>query len=69
MSQKIESAHFYSCPKQNSTPGNYPFTLKTYFENTFLTAEIGEDCLAEKVTKIKLANVLVTSFNKFHHYL
>ena len=69
MSQKIESAYFYSCPKQNSSPGSYPFLPKTYFENIFLPAEIGEDYLAEKMTKIKLADVLVTSFNKFHRYI
>ena len=42
VSQKIESAYFYSCPKQNSSPGSYPFPPKAYFENIFLPAEIGE---------------------------
>ena len=32
-----------------------------------LPAERGEDYGAEKLTKIKLARILVTNFDKFHH--
>ena len=64
VSQKIESV--YSRPRAKLSPrflsssfqaeGNYPFPQ-----------QIGEDCGAENMTKIKLARVLVTSFDKFHH--
>ena len=54
-----------------STPkakGNYPFSLnRIFWKSFFLPAEGGKDYGAEKITKIKLVRVLVTSIYKFHH--
>ena len=48
--------------------GNYPFpTNRVFWKFVFHPAERGEDYGAEKMTKVKLARVLVTSFDKFHH--
>ena len=47
--------------------GNYPFPPNKFFENLFFPSTEGEDYGAENMTKIKLARILVTSFDKFHH--
>ena len=64
-------------PKQNSSPGFYHnhsrqkeithFPQLKCFKNLFFRSREGEDYRAENMTKIKLARVLVTSFDKFHH--
>ena len=48
--------------------GNYPFPPnRVFWKSVFHPAERGKDYAAEKMTKVKLARVLVTSFDKFHH--
>ena len=48
--------------------GNYPFPPnRVFWKSVFQPTERGEDYGAEKMTKVKLARVLVTSFDKFHH--
>ena len=47
--------------------GNYPFPPNKFFENLFFPSREGEDYGAENMTKIKLARILVTSFDTFHH--
>ena len=75
VSQKTETV--YSCPQTKLFPrflssplqaeGNYSFPpTKMFWKSIFLNRE-GEDYRAENMTKIKLARVLVTSFDKFHH--
>ena len=76
VSQKIESVHFYLYPQAKISPkflllplqagGNFPFPPRNVF-CIFFSVEREEDCGVEKMTKIKLARVLVTSFDKFHH--
>ena len=47
--------------------GNYPFHPNSIFwRSIFSPAEKEEDYRAEKMIKIKLARVLVASFDKFH---
>ena len=58
------SPRFLSLPLQAG--GNYPFPPHNVFCIFFL-AEKEEDYGAEKMTKIKLARVLVTSFDEFHY--
>ena len=76
VSQKIEFLHFYSYPPSILPPGFYHHhsrqkkhisTEHCFLEIYFSPAERG-DYGAEKMTKIKLAKVLITSFNKFHHF-
>ena len=52
-----------------TTPGRRKLTIppKKRFLY-FSSAEREEDYGAEKMTKIKLARVLVTSFDKFYHF-
>ena len=77
VSQKNESVHFYLCPKQKSLLGSYHNHSRheeiTHFSHTtffvfFFSMESEEDYGDQKMTKIKLARVLVTSFDKFHHF-
>ena len=66
------------CPKQNSPPGFYHYHSRqkeiTHFpqtkclENLFFVSRQGEAYRAENMIKIKLARVLVTSFDKFHYF-
>ena len=75
VSQKIESAHFYSCSQAKLPPGffHYPQWQKeiTHFPRTAFSEDLffpqEEDHGVEKITKIKPTRVLVTSFDKFHH--
>ena len=52
-------------PRQNEITH---FPRIAFFENLFPPAGRREDYGAEKITKIKLARVLVISFDKFHHF-
>ena len=69
VSRKIESVHFCSYPQAKRSPRQKEITHFTHtrFSEIFYHAETGEDYGAEKMTKIKLARVLVTSLDKFHH--
>ena len=78
VSQKIESAHFYSFPQAKLSPQIFIITTPgrrklPIFPNTKCSENLlfpngeGEDYGAENMTKIKLARVLVTSSDKFHH--
>ena len=71
VSRKIESFHFCSFPQVKRSPRQKEithFTRTVFSENLFPPqAERGEDYGAEKMTKIKLVIVLVTSIDKFHH--
>ena len=78
VNQKIESAHFYSFPQAKlspqifiiTTPGRrklHIFPNTKCSENLLFPNGEGEDYGAENMTKIKLARVLVTSSDKFHH--
>ena len=72
--ESIESV--YSCPQVKLSPrflssllqaeGNYPFLLNKVFWKSMFPQQEGEDYGAEIITKIKLARVLVTSFDKFY---
>ena len=74
VNQKIEPV--YSCPQAKLSPrflssplqveGSYPFPTKC-FQNLFFPSREWEDYGAENMTKIKLASVLVTSFDKSHY--
>ena len=75
VNQKVEFVHFCLFPQGKTlpqllitTPGRrkLPISLKQRFLY-FSSAESGEDYGAEKMTKIKVARLLVTSFDKFHH--
>ena len=74
VNQKIESVPFCSCPQARLSPGSYhhsrrklPISPEQHFlKICFSPAERGKNYGAEKMTKIKLARVLVTSFDKFH---
>ena len=79
VSQKIEFVHLYPCLKAKIPPQiliiitlsrrkSLISTKTTFFENLFFTSRTWEDYGAAKMTKIKLARVLVTSFNKFYHF-
>ena len=79
VSQKIESVHFYSCTQaklssrflssQIHAEGTYLFLPnKVFWKSIFRQQKRGENYGAEKMTKIKLARILVTSFDKFHHF-
>ena len=67
---------FAHAPKQKSPPGFYYYYSRqkkiTYFpqtkcfENQFFPSREREHYGAENIIKVKLARVLVTSFNKFH---
>ena len=72
VSQKMNAFIFTHAPKQNSSLGSYRhhfrqkeithFPNTTFFENLFSSKK---HYGTEKITKIKLVRVLVTSFNKF----
>ena len=48
--------------------GNYPFPPnRVFWKSAFHPAERGEDYGVEKMAKVKLVRVLVTSFDKFHN--
>ena len=52
-----------------TTPGRKKLPIsprESVLKNTFLS-RVGKDYRVENMTKIKLARVLVTSFDKFHH--
>ena len=57
---------FLSLPLQEKEITHFSKTKR--FENLFFSSREGEDYGAENMTKIKLARVLVTSFDKFHHF-
>ena len=72
-SKKINLFILTHVPKQNSPPGLYHHHSRqmeiTHFHRTaFFTSRKGKDYGAEKMAKIKLVRVLVTSFDKFHHF-
>ena len=53
----------------NPRRSNLPVSSKQRFLKIYFSpAERGEDYGAEKIIKIKLARILVTSFDKFHHF-
>ena len=57
-------------PKQNSPPGRKKLPISSnqgFPKICFSPSRKGEDYGAEKMTKVKLVRVLVTSFDKFHH--
>ena len=76
VSQIIESVHFYSCPKAKLSPiflslllqarRSYPFPPNNIF-GIFPQQKRGR-LSSWKMTKIKLARILVTSFDKFLHF-
>ena len=75
VSQKAESVHSYSCPQTLSqvfiitTQGRrkLPISPEQHFlKICFSPAKGGKDYGAERMTNIKLAKTLVTSFDKFH---
>ena len=47
---------------------NLPIFHKERFLKIYFLQQKGEHYGAEKMTKIKLAGVLVTGFDKFHHF-
>ena len=66
----------YSCEQKNwifsfllipPSRRKLPISPELYFLKIFPPAERGEDHGAEKITKIKLARILVISFDKFQH--
>ena len=61
------SVHFYSSPQAER---NYPFIPNSVFSRSIFSPEEGggEDYGFEKMTKTKPTRVLVTSFDKFHHF-
>ena len=59
------SSRFLSSPLRQKEITHFPQTK--CFENLFFLSREEEDYRAENMTKIKLARVLVTSFDKFHH--
>ena len=73
---KLNLFIFTYVPKQKSPPGSYHYHSRqeeiTHFSQTtffvFSSLEREEDYGAEKMTKIKFARVLVTSFDKFYHF-
>ena len=71
VSQKIESVNFCLCPQAKLSPRQKEithFTRTAFSENLFFSQQKGGGRLwSWKMTKIKLARVLVTSFDKFHH--
>ena len=70
MSQKIESVRFF-LPQVLiiTTPGRRKLPIspeQCFLKICFSPAERGEDYGVEKMTKIKLVTILVTSFDKLH---
>ena len=64
-SQKIESAHFYSCPKQNSPPSLFhsqelPIPPEQHFWKIFFPERKGGERIMELKKLPKLTKVLVT---------
>ena len=78
LSQKIESVSFYSCPQAKlstrflSSPlqaNHYSFSPNSvFYKSIFPQPKWGEGYGAEKIIKLKLVRVLVTRFDKFHHF-
>ena len=66
VNQKNKSIHFYLCHQAKISPRFLSLPLQERFLY-FFSAEREEDYGAEKITKIKLARVLVTSFDEFHY--
>ena len=66
MPQAKHFSRFLSSPLQ--AEGNYLFPPNNVFWKSILPSRKGEDYETWKMTKIKLAWVLVTSFDKFHHF-
>ena len=70
---KNECVYFYTCPQAKLFPrflssplqaeGNYPFPQNNVFWKSIFSSK--KHYGTEKITKIKLVRVLVTSFNKF----
>ena len=60
------SSRFLSSPLQ--TEGNYLLPPDKVFWNSIFPSREWENYGAENMTKIELAWVLVTSFDKFHHF-
>ena len=79
VSQKIESAHFYSCPQAKLSPSFLLLPPRqkeithssqiAFSEDLFLPSRKGrgEDYGVKKITKIQPTRELITSFDKFHH--
>ena len=68
--QKLNLFIFAHSPKQNSPPGRRKLPISPnsiFWKSVFSPSGRGKDYEAEKMTKIKLARILVLSFNKFHH--
>ena len=74
VSQQIESVHFCSCPQAKPFQvliintlgrGKLPISLKQPY---FLFSRKEVNYRAETMIKIKPARVLVTKFDKFHHF-
>ena len=73
---KNECVYFYTCPQAKLFPrflssplqaeGNYPFPQNNVFWKSIFSSK--KHYGTEKITKIKLVRVLVTSFNKFHRF-
>ena len=76
--KKLNLFIFSHAPKQKSLPSSYHHYSRQkeithssqtrFFENLFSPVEREEDYGAEKMTKIKLARLLVTTFDKFYHF-
>ena len=70
VTQKIGSVHFSLCLKQKSPPGRGELSISSkqrFLKIFFPLAETGEGYGDDKMTKIKLARILVKGFNKFNH--
>ena len=62
--------NFAHAPKQNSPPGRRELPIspgQLFLKIYFSPSRKSEDYGAEKMAKIELERVLVTSFDKFHH--
>ena len=66
--KKNESVYFYSCCQAKLSPRflSLPIISPDSVFHILSPAERGEIMGTEKMSKIKLARVLVTSFDKFH---
>ena len=67
--KKIDLFIFAHVPKQtlHQAEGNYPFHPNSVFWRIFSSSIKEGGLWSWKMNKIKLARVLVTSFDKFHH--
>ena len=74
--KKLNLFIFTYVPEQKSLLGSYHYPSRqeeiTHFPHTtffvFFLSRKGGELWSWKMTKIKLASVLVTSFDKFHHF-